>query len=231
MFPVLFKTESLVLYTYPVIFALAWATSLQYIWYQLQEGHKDFILFSMVSFISAWTGAKLLFLFTIPDTLLTIIDQYNFWTGGGFVFYGGLLVGLLVVIAWKQIRAKPFDMRLLIPAVCLGHAIGRIGCFLTGCCFGVQMHNGSHFPVTLVESLSLFALFVYFHRRRNQSFYQLLVSYLGAYAVIRFGLEFLRGDEVRGHFGRFSTSQWIALIVIVIYPLLNYFSLDLKRRK
>ncbi len=223
MFPIILETESLTLYTYPVFFALAWAMALQYVWYQLKENHKDFILFSFISFIAAWAGAKLVFLLSVPATLVGIIGQFNFWTGGGFVFYGGMIAALLTTLVWRLVRSSPFNMNLIIPGICLGHGIGRIGCFLTGCCFGHSMNSGGYFPVALVESLILFSLFIYFHKRKEKNFYELLKNYLIAYACIRFALEYFRADEIRGVYGIFSTSQWISLSIVVISPVVNLF--------
>ena len=57
---------------------------------------------------------------------------------GGLVFYGGFLLAFLVV--WGYCRWKKISflrvMDIFAPAVAMGHASGRIGCFLQGCCFG-----------------------------------------------------------------------------------------------
>lgn len=57
---------------------------------------------------------------------------------GGLVFYGGFLLAFLVV--WRYCRWKKISflrvMDIFAPAVAMGHASGRIGCFLQGCCFG-----------------------------------------------------------------------------------------------
>ena len=57
---------------------------------------------------------------------------------GGIVFYGALLAGLLGGLLGSRLAKA--DLRDYInpvaPALPLGHAIGRVGCFLTGCCYG-----------------------------------------------------------------------------------------------
>ena len=99
---------------------------------------------------------------------------------------------------------------------------------MSGCCYGVECPFGFEmltspdvirFPVQLAESacdiLILVAILIIEKKKGTQI--DLLRIYMVSYAVCRFLLEFLRGDEIRGHFLCFSTSQWIALGVIVFY--------------
>ncbi len=146
---------------------------------------------------------------------------------GGFVFYGGLILAIPGAIA--VFRTGHLDTGVFcdsaVPCVPLGHALGRIGCTLGGCCYGIEYQGfgaiWSHekgegillFPVQPLEALlnlALFAALVIYTRKRRPGMRTLYV-YLAAYAVIRFSLEFLRGDLIRGIFGVFSTSQWISI--------------------
>jgi phosphatidylglycerol:prolipoprotein diacylglycerol transferase len=125
----------------------------------------------------------------------------------------------------------------LAPAVALGQAIGRLGCFAAGCCFGtpsnviwaVTFHDeGARalvgvplgiplHPSQLYESLGVFILLAWLlnvlKRRRFPG--QVFVFYLFGYSVLRFCLEFMRGDLARGTVfgGAVSTSQFIAILV------------------
>lgn len=150
----------------------------------------------------------------------------------GAVFYGGLLCALL--LAWLYLRRtkQPIGGYTDLGAVCipLFHGFGRIGCFLSGCCFGIEsscgfvMHhsimeeaNGvRRFPVQLCEAVFNFALaFILFYllkKRKLQG--RLLNVYLYAYPTFRFLDEFLRGDAYRGIWLGLSTSQWISLLLI-----------------
>ena len=155
----------------------------------------------------------------------------------GLTFYGGLFGGIAgflfvyYVIIRKSTTLKIAEcFKIAPPAITIGHAFGRIGCFLDGCCYGkptdswigVQFPGlpGPVIPTQLIESIFLFLLtavllvliFVF-------KFKYTFIVYLGAYSVFRFIIEFFRGDD-RGHFlGIFSPSQiWSIFIWIIIVP-------------
>ena len=127
-------------------------------------------------------------------------------------------------------------------ALPLMHAFGRAGCFFAGCCYGVRCDgplavtfhsspaapNGvGLFPVQLLEAalnLVLFACFcAVFRSRARAARISCTGLYLCAYAVIRFFVEFLRGDAARGLWLGLSTSQWcsIAALAAGIWLLLR----------
>ena len=130
---------------------------------------------------------------------------------GGLVWYGGFLGGLVGLIAYLRLHAIPVRRGIdqLIPFVALGHGIGRIGCFLNGCCygkptsawFGVTFEPGepSRIPTQLLESAALLGLFLVLRRLQQRRVAapagRLFGVYLLGYAVIRFLIEFLRGDQ------------------------------------
>lgn len=151
----------------------------------------------------------------------------------GMVFYGGLFGAIIMVYVYCRLfddveRADVFDL-FAVSAV-LFHIFGRVGCFLSGCCYGVEsdfgftmylnsspLHFGvSRFPVQLVEAgcnLIIFAV-LYIMYKRGAFKGRLIYVYLGAYAVVRFVLEFFRGDEIRGVFLGISTSQLISILIV-----------------
>ena len=160
----------------------------------------------------------------------------------GIVYYGGLL-GLIATYS-LCLRAKQciLDVHSLdVLAVCfpLFHTIARIGCFLSGCCYG-KIHQGIlainyttiiegsvdmnlRFPVQLLESLFELAIFIYLlsllHKEEWQS-KKILLRYLAIYSVGRFFLEFLRGDIRRGIICGVSFSQCISILIWI--ALISY---------
>lgn len=177
----------------------------------------------------------------------------QFWNGG-FTFYGGL-IGATLAAYWLFKRDRfPFwkacDMGgMMVP---IGLGFGRLGCLLSGCCFGVHsdgplavvfppnsdasVWQAKHdlLPSALMQSLpveptqlyeSLGAFFIsafgifYFHERKRYDGH-VFVMFLVAYAVLRFGVEFLRQDE-RGGFFALSTSQWISIAMLLFAGFLH----------
>ncbi len=241
MLPVLFKIGELTIFSYPFIMGVAWALSFSLTKFYLSRENKLSKSFNYLFagiFISAWVGAKVLFLInSARGELSTVASNYNFWIGGGFVFYGGLIGGICFVVIFSLLsRTFSFkDSYLFLPALALSHGVGRIGCLLAGCCYGkstdffisVPLHHAHRHPVQLYESLSLFLLFLILHRmvltRVNPV--SVILTYLCGYSVIRFSLEFLRGDKIRGiYMYGISSSQLISLGIFgVSILLLLYF--------
>jgi len=164
------------------------------------------------------------------------LQIFMIWKGG-LVFYGGLAMAVLVII-WYTRRNHMSLLKTLdicAPALALGHAVGRIGCFSAGCCYGKETSvpwavtftdprslaplNVALHPVQLYESFSLFLIFlVLMALRRRQSFDgQVAWTYVLLYAGARFVLEFFRGDP-RGFVlgGALSTSQFLGLLAVPV---------------
>ena len=133
---------------------------------------------------------------------------------------------------------------LIIPVVPLAHALGRVGCFCAGCCYGIPMdppwgvcfhsalapHGVALFPVQLLEAALNFILFLflYHYAKKPRKPGAVLGLYLVCYAVERFGLEYLRFDEIRGFLFGISTSQWISLLLIPIGLFLIFVPFEKK---
>ena len=82
-------------------------------------------------------GARLLYLVAHPESVHGVADVFRLWQGG-IVFYGCILGGLFgSLLYWYR---HPFPFRAMAdavaPALAIGSAVGRLGCFLNGCCFG-----------------------------------------------------------------------------------------------
>jgi len=226
MLPILYQNHDLLIYTYPLVMGIAWGVGYQVFFNYLDDAFsrvKAQLLFWGI-FIFSWIGAKLFFLYSVklPNELL--IDT-NFWLGGGLVFYGGLVGGLFYLVLFKILnRSIEFKvMWPLLPALSIGHGIGRLGCFLAGCCYGektdwpwgIFQHGEYRHPTQLIEAGFLFIFSFYALRICTQK-KDLFIHYFIAYGLIRMFLETLRGDAVRGVWGGFSPSTWISLVLVLI---------------
>lgn len=171
-----------------------------------------------------------------PAQIFSMLRRKAFFQeySSGFVYYGGFLFGFLG--AYLASRILNFHLMAyapaMLPSLPLAHAFGRIGCFLAGCCYGIQSRFGlsypdggsapSHiplFPVQLLESalLVLICLSLCLYVKKGGK--RVLSMYVFLYAPIRFALEFLRGDAHRGIFLSLSTAQWTSILLLILFLL------------
>lgn len=145
---------------------------------------------------------------------------------GGKTIVGGIVGGYLgVVIAKKILKIKRSTGDLFAPGLALGIGIGRIGCFLNGCCYGaitgvpwaVNIKGVLRHPTQIYESLFGFALFIFLWRIRKNVKQEgdLFKIFILAYAFFRFWIEFLRADRVMV-FLNLSVAQIISIIFFVV---------------
>ena len=88
--------------------------------------------------VAGMVGSRILFIIVNwDDYARDPINVLYFWNGG-FVFYGGFIGAAVVSWFYMRRHGMPFFAYadVLIPSVSLGHAIGRLGCFAAGCCWG-----------------------------------------------------------------------------------------------
>ncbi|MGN1120498.1 MAG: prolipoprotein diacylglyceryl transferase [Oscillospiraceae bacterium] len=156
---------------------------------------------------------------------------------GGGVFYGGLFGGIAAGGIALKVMKLPAGLACdcLAPSIALFHAFGRVGCFLGGCCYGVESEHGIVFtdslvesangvprvPVQLYEAAFELALFLALSLLLAKGKYRgkLLTLYLLVYSFGRFILEYWRGDEYRGFILGLSTSQFIGIFVFAAAAL------------
>ena len=135
------------------------------------------------------------------------------------------MLAAIVIYTKKTAKNTGKYLRLIASAIPLFHGFGRIGCFLTGCCYGKTISPHWHLfgleldriPVQLIEAsfeFLLFILLLYLSRKKPQI--NGVTVYIIVYACFRFTIEFFRGDTVRGIFLGLSTSQWISLAIILV---------------
>lgn len=208
---------------------------------KFNELKKDDVLFAILyAVIGVGIGAKLLYILTNIPFLIENYHNLDLWDTlmqmfkGGFVFYGGLLGGILGVYIYAKQFKIPFKSLLLtlLPIVPLIHAIGRIGCLCAGCCYGMEydgfgaivFHNSvlapnnvSLFPMQIVEAICNLIIFIILlcTYKKFLGTYKTLGLYLILYSIVRFILEFFRGDLIRGIYFSLSTSQWISIILLI----------------
>lgn len=212
--PVLFKVGGMNIGAYQFFMSLALIVGLSLYFYEIKKVKKDnmkglyLVLFAV---LGGAIGAKIPLLFMYWDEIVTDPNKYNLLLSGRTII-GGLLGGFLGAFVARKIFGIKERMgnQIAIPLV-LGMAIGRIGCFFTGCCYGVAtgfgmgVDFGDHLlrhPTQLYEmvfDLGL-AAFLLWKKRRNPLPGELFRIFMNAYLSFRFLLEFIR-VELRSPIG------------------------------
>jgi len=247
MHPVLLKIGSLTLYTYGLFVALGFITA---VWFAGKNAQKNNLTPEMITdlffviILSGIVGARLCYVVlnfsSFADDLLSIFKIWN----GGLVFYGGFISALVCSIAYA--KKKKLDIWRtadhLAPAVALGHAVGRIGCFFAGCCYGKECHLpwaitfknpdslaplfvGLH-PTQLYSVISNFFLFFIILMIRNRKKFNGMVFwvYILLYGLLRSFVEIFRGD-FRGNFivDFLSLSQGIGISMAIFAVFMLFY--------
>jgi phosphatidylglycerol:prolipoprotein diacylglycerol transferase len=244
MFPELFRIPGLgiPLATYGVLLAIGFILAL---WLTARLAARDGLPKQRIYDLGLYVLAASL----VGSKLLMVVTEWNDYGGdwhrmlsldflrSGGVFYGGFLAAVLASVIlmrlWHLPWAKTADA--FAPGIALGHAIGRLGCFSAGCCWGKPTTSwiGVHFtekaneltgvpidaalvPTQLIEAVAnllIFGFLLWLTRRRKFEG-QVIYAYLMIYAVTRFTIEFWR-DDPRGSLLGISTSQFISILMFV----------------
>jgi len=197
--------------------------------------------YTKIFFISAvglLVGARLFGIFTGLYRALANQETITADTflNTGIVFYGGLIGFILSFMLICRVWNKKIDCGVLdLLAVCipLFHFWGRLGCFFSGCCYGIESysifavlytsHAGgevttvSRIPVQIIEAVLNAMIFILLIRFLFKQMFKgrLLISYLFVYASMRIILELFRGDLARGVWNGVSFSQVVSVFVLI----------------
>ena len=179
----------------------------------------------------------------------------------GITYMGGFIGGLFafIILFWFIAKSERknllFYLNILVIGIVLAHAFGRIGCFLEGCCFGIEtkawfgvtypkgsiasyqltyvaeegfssLKSVKVIPTNLFEAIFLFGLFFVLTKVKKNQF----VIYLICYGIWRFIIEFWRGDNRGSFIEPLSPSQFLSIIYIIIGLFIAGFQLYQKRR-
>jgi phosphatidylglycerol---prolipoprotein diacylglyceryl transferase len=253
MFPVLIRIGPLTIHTYGFLIAIGFLIALALATREAKRQdipNESVIDVGFYALIAGLIGSRLFFILTNWQYYSEHpFDMVKIWEGG-LVFYGGVLFALPAVILVARKRGLPLwkTADIWAPSIAIGHAIGRLGCFSAGCCYG-RPAEGIPWSITFInpDSLAIVGmplhptqiyeasaeflnfLFLIFLRRHQSFNGQLFWIYILNYSIIRSVVEIFRGDQVRGFlFTGFSYSQAISL---AMFATAVFFLIRLKRRK
>jgi phosphatidylglycerol:prolipoprotein diacylglycerol transferase len=255
MHPILIRLGPLTIHTYGFLIALGFLVGL---WLAVLQAKREgipsdrIIDLGFYILLAAIIGSRLLFiLINLDHYVKDPADIFKIWEGG-LVFYGGVLFAVPTAIWYikKQGMGVWSTADIFAPSIAIGHVFGRLGCFAAGCCYGKIAQSlpwGAIFtdpdclaptnvllhPTQLYESAGeLVNFLILITLRRYKTFNgQLFMVYLLLYSVLRFSVEFFRGDVARGFLtGSLSVSQGISIIIFLM-AIAGMFVLRRKKRQ
>ncbi|MEW6557559.1 MAG: prolipoprotein diacylglyceryl transferase [Elusimicrobiota bacterium] len=252
MYPTLFKIGFLEIHTYGVFVALGFFVGFNILLYYAKKSNIPSSIVESLTFlvfIFSLVGARLFYvLISFDDYRTNLLDILKLWQGG-LVFWGGFLAGGLSVIIFSLKKKLLFWQvaDIFAPALAIGQAIGRLGCFFAGCCYGKPTDSflGVIFPenclapagekllpTQLISSILLFLLFLILRTLWNRKKFdgQIFLVYAILFSAGRFFVEFLRGD-FRGNFIFGITPTQILSILVFIVSIVIWKKLSRLKTK
>ncbi len=232
MHPILFKIGPFELYTYGALLAIAFLAAIYLAAKQAErEGLNPEFASDMgiVVILSSIVGARLFFIlfYDLQNTLNNPAGLFKL-RQTGLVFYGGLIFAVAAGLAYSKMKkvSLPVVLDIAAPSIAIGQAIGRIGCLMSGCCYGratqvswavtlPYLGHPTH-PTQIYESLTMLVIFlglIWFRKRKTRNG-QVAWLYLVMYASARFVIEFYRGDNPQILMG-LTVSQVISLVALI----------------
>ena len=251
MYPILVKIGPLTIHTYGFMMALGVALSLWFIYVQAKKQElpaSKLIDVAFYTIIVALLGAKLILFFGDLSFYLENPKQLFSLARSGGVFQGGLAFGFFFALwllhknkipAWKTAD-------IIGPALALGHSLGRLGCFSAGCCYGtectvpwgvkfhneyassltgVQLNTLLH-PTQLYEAFLNFTSFLilFFILKKKRFDGQVISLYIINYSVIRYFVEFFRGDHEARVYLIQNASPYLSVSYPQLFSILGLFA-------
>lgn len=201
--------------------------------------YKKIDNFAFVTIISGFLCAKLLYVLTVLPQFFQ--NPLSVLGGGGWVVYGAIIGGLLGAYwyckkhGWDYVKV----LNIIIVTLPLAQAIGRIGCYFAGCCYGIETDawygvlfpkeslcptGHKVIPTQILMAIGDYIIFVilYYRLEKLKKIDKNVAVYLILYSAGRFFMEFIRGDRARGFVGVLSTSQFVGIFAF-LFGLILYF--------
>jgi len=208
--PVLFNIGNIDIPSYTFFVALGFFAGVGVYIYeskQKKDTNEKTLYIAIWSITGGILGAKMLDWLINIDFIFKNISNIDFLISGRTII-GGLIGGYIGAnLTKKYLGIKSRKGNLFAPGIALGVAIGRIGCFLRGCCYGKKCNLpwGVDFgdkiirhPTQLYESLFMLGMFIYLQLIKNKKSIQpgqLFTNLMVSYFTFRFLIEFIREER------------------------------------
>ncbi len=234
MFPIICKIGPLTVYSYGLMLAIGVILCAFLLSKEIKNTDitMDFILdliFWVVLF--GILGARIFYILLNLEFYMNHPAEIIMIHKGGLAWQGSLILGSLtggIFIKRKGLELLRI-LDLTAPYIALGQSIGRIGCFLNGCCYGkevawgifVPIHGANLHPTQIYSTVGLFCIFLFLKAYRNKaSSGGIFILYLIFASALRFIVEFFRADHQTFFIG-LSIFQMVCLSLIIVALILK----------
>jgi phosphatidylglycerol:prolipoprotein diacylglycerol transferase len=184
----------------------------------------------IMALLGGFIGSKILVLFENLNIIILDPNNLKLFLISGKSIVGGLIGGFVALTIYKKVN-KIEGLRFgnnIAPPVALSMAIGRIGCFLSGCCYGIHTNflgvdfgDGPRIPTQLIEAFFCFMLFIFLlykkYKKTNLKAGELFSDLVLYYFIFRFLIEFIRATEKTILFMSIYQIVCIAGIIYMIF--------------
>jgi len=263
MFPILFKIGPITIHAYGFMMALGVAFGFWFLYVQSKKqglNASKMMDFAFFTILISLVGAKLILLIGNFSYYLNYPGELFSLARSGGVFQGGLIFGFIFALWYLRKHKIPTwkAADIIATALALGHGFGRIGCFSAGCCYGrvcsvpwgvtfqndyshdlvgVPLNTSIH-PAQLYEAvlnfLNFFILFLFLRKKKFDG--QVFSFYIINYSIIRYVVEFYRGDHPEKLFLIQGSSAYLSFSVPQLFCVLGIIGgiilyLILRKRK
>lgn len=205
-------------------------------WHDENVKKVDVVCGYLFSLLGLVFGAKILYIVTnLQSIQIAGVFDFLIIVFTGFSFYGAIAGSMGALFGYCKFCKIDFGKMagMLMVAICAIYLFARIGCALTGCCYGIP-YDGvcavigrdglERFPVQLLDSgLHAFILLILLVCRKYKK--NVVAVFLLLHGADRFMLEFLRDEAMKSLIGGLSVNQWISILIfpgILIWYVMGY---------
>lgn len=234
MHPILLKVNSLNVYSYGFMVALGFAIAVFLMCRNAArfDLDKDRVIdLSILVLVTGVIGARILYIIVNLKYYIANPLEIPQLSKGGLVWYGGFLAALVAMLIYVRRKALGFlaVADFFVPYLALAQGFGRIGCFLNGCCYGIEAPAGypfsvifpqdtcSRHPTQAYAALALILIYIIlrFWQEKPHFTGAIFLAYCMLYSGKRFLIEFLRGDNPKVFLG-LTLSQAASAAVFLV---------------
>jgi phosphatidylglycerol:prolipoprotein diacylglycerol transferase len=234
MFPEIQLSDSISIPTYLLFLSLLYCFLIFYVYRRAESRSDDLKIaldLALILMVAGFLGGRLLHVFYEAPQYYALdwTRVFQFWQGG-FVFYGGFLLAIVACLVYVHYKKVSFIhwADFFAPVMALGYGLGRISCFLAGCCYGraCDMPWALQFPwdperiwrhptqiYAAVWELGVFGILILMEKRRFHVTRpgEIFFFWVFMHGIGRLVMEYYRDDFRGSLIAGMTISTWISL--------------------